>query len=432
MIYQQINRRNDFPNMKHLFTDTTFLSHSVIMFGATTGVNIINYLFHVIMSRSLGPADYGILGALLSMLTILSLITLPIYNVVAKYSAQYSVTNKLWIVNSFLRRSWGIALSYGIIITLAAGLLSSRFVKWFILPSSKLVWMLGIATIFISLVAVNRGTLQGIQAFGALGINMIFESALKFFSGVFFVWQGFSVGGAVSGVGLGAGLAWIASIFPLRSVIGSEQRDRTIFPWKDISQYFGAAFVTLLCFTALTNIDVIVARRLLSADQAGFYTAVSTLSKIILYFPGAIALVVFPKSTQEYTLGRSGLTVIWQGFTAVAFLSCAIVLIFFLIPKVLVMLLFGEAFLAIAPLIGWLGIGMSMYGVLRVLMYYLLSVENRILPWVMLAGLAIEIVLLTSIPQTTRSLIAIVSFIGLGLMIVGILLSLRSTQNSQI
>ena len=96
------------------------------------------------------------------------------------------------------------------------------------------------------------------------------------------------------------------------------------------------------------------------------------------------------------------------------------------------MLLFGDAFITIAPFIGWLGFGMSMYGILRVLMYYLLSIENRIFPWIMLGGLAVEIILLTSIPQTILSLITIVNSVGLGLMIIGILMSLRSAHNLQI
>jgi len=417
---------------RRAFSATSFLGHGTVMFGATSTVNGVNYLFHVLMSRSLGPADYGILGALLSMLTILSLITLPINTVVAKYSTQYLVTGLMSAVNSFLRRSWKIALGYGILLTFVVGVFSHVIAVWFNLPSNKLVWLLGLITVFIAIVAVSRGILQGIQAFRALGVNMVLEAIVKLFGGVFLVQLGFNVGGAMAGIGLGAGVAWIAGIYPLRSIIREPQIDRNNFPWLEISQYFGSAFVTLLCFTALTNFDVIIARRLLPADQAGFYTAASTLSKIILYFPGAIALVIFPKSTQEFALGRTGWSIVGKGIAIVTLLSITMVVIFFLIPKVFVMLLFGDAFITIAPFIGWLGFGMSMYGILRVLMYYLLSIENRIFPWIMLGGLAVEIILLTSIPQTILSLITIVNSVGLGLMIIGILMSLRSAHNLQI
>jgi len=399
------------------------------MFGATSIVNVANYLFHVVMSRALGPADYGILGVLLSMLTILSLPVVPVNMVMARYSAQFWVTDRAWAVSSFLRRSWGIAVGYGAIVTLALWLFSSQLAAWLNLPSNGLIWLLGITIITIALAAVGRGTLQGIQSYGALGVNMILEAALKLVGGVFLVQKGLGAGGAMASIGLGAGAAWVAGLIPLRSVSGLKQKDYPFFPWQEIIQYLGTVFVATLCFTALTNIDVIVARRLLPADQAGYYVAASTLSKIILYFPGAIALVVFPKSVQELALGRDGQNVVRQGVIVVTWFSAAAVVAFFLFPKQLVTMLFGKAFLAVAPMIGWLGLGMSMYGILRVLMYYLLSADNRPLPWVMLGGVIFEVCLLTLWPQTIFSLIFTVGGIGLGLTLVCLFLSLRTARN---
>ena len=39
---------------------------------ATAGVNVSNFLFHIVVSRLLGPSHYGVVGALLSLLALLT------------------------------------------------------------------------------------------------------------------------------------------------------------------------------------------------------------------------------------------------------------------------------------------------------------------------------------------------------------------------
>src|SRR4051812_38730553 len=42
-----------------------------LLFGAMTAVDVSNFLFHVLISRILGPSSYGALGALLGLLLVL-------------------------------------------------------------------------------------------------------------------------------------------------------------------------------------------------------------------------------------------------------------------------------------------------------------------------------------------------------------------------
>ena len=57
------------------FTTGIFGRGAVSFLVATAGVNASNFLFHIVISRLLGPAHYGAVGAILS---ILSLMAVPV------------------------------------------------------------------------------------------------------------------------------------------------------------------------------------------------------------------------------------------------------------------------------------------------------------------------------------------------------------------
>jgi hypothetical protein len=59
---------------------------AVSFLAATAGVNVSNFLYHIFVSRLLGPAHYGVVGALLS---ILSLLAVPVG------AAQLAVTQSM-------------------------------------------------------------------------------------------------------------------------------------------------------------------------------------------------------------------------------------------------------------------------------------------------------------------------------------------------
>lgn len=68
-------------------------------------VNVCNYLFHIFMSRSLGPVDYGILGSLFSLFMIISVPAESLRMVMAKYVSSFKAYQKLGKTSLLLRRS---------------------------------------------------------------------------------------------------------------------------------------------------------------------------------------------------------------------------------------------------------------------------------------------------------------------------------------
>ena len=46
---------------------------STLMIGGSMGVNVINYVYHLVMGRLLGTADYGVVASIFSLLYVVSI-----------------------------------------------------------------------------------------------------------------------------------------------------------------------------------------------------------------------------------------------------------------------------------------------------------------------------------------------------------------------
>ena len=65
------------------------VKYSGIIFSATVAANLLAYLFHVYMGRSLGVVEYGILGSLLAAFYILFVPLGAISTVVTKFVSEF-------------------------------------------------------------------------------------------------------------------------------------------------------------------------------------------------------------------------------------------------------------------------------------------------------------------------------------------------------
>src|SRR5687767_11210649 len=62
-----------------------FLTGSLVMIIGSNFANAINYVYHILMGRLLGPASYGELSAILSLINLLGIVVASISLVTTKF-----------------------------------------------------------------------------------------------------------------------------------------------------------------------------------------------------------------------------------------------------------------------------------------------------------------------------------------------------------
>lgn len=404
------------------------LRHSVTLTLAMTVLNVANWLYHVVMSRALGPADYGGLSALLGLLLIstvpLSTIQMGLSALVARAQAGGGEAFRKDTLLRNVRR----ALLLGVALAGILALLSPWVASVLRLASGAPVVIAGTVLISWAVLPVLRGVDQGLQRFGPLGLSLATEGLIKLGTGVILVASGLGLGGAIGGVSLGALGSIVVTLVVARRWPepgphrGGEAQAillRSVLPYT----------LAILCFSVLTQADVLLVKALFSPYEAGMYAAASTGGKIILYLTAPLAMVILPEIARRHALSQDGRSVLMRGIFYACLAGGPLVLVYFLAPAAVIRLLFGSPYVEAASLLGILGVGMLAYELALLGVYYRLGVRQpRAFQRIGLLAIVFPILILT-FGRSLQTVAVLVAASGI-LAFAGVMAGLRTVSPS--
>ncbi len=378
---------------------TSFLSspasqQGLLLMAATTGGSFFNFLYHFVTGRLLGPADYAALTALIVVLNTVSAPMTLSQMLVSDVTARLLALNSLGQIKQLMRQMVaGLALLSGLIVAGIA--LASRAIGELMrLPSPLPVVILALAIGPVLILPSLTGGLQGWQDFRGMSLSALVAGAVRLAIGVGLVWIGLGVSGAIGGFFISGlvtvGLSWFLLTRRLR------------VPSEPLTVKLGAllrfsvqAALATLAFTLLTSIDVVFARRLFLPEQAGYYSAAATLGKVVLYLPGPVAMLMFPKSSARHALGLSRAAMLRKSALVTLGLSLGVTAIFFAWPPDIIRFLFGPEFAPAGQWLGTYGLAMSGAALVNLLMFHYLAAHDWRFVSIMLGFVVAQVVALT-------------------------------------
>ncbi|KKM05759.1 hypothetical protein LCGC14_1750850 [marine sediment metagenome] len=369
----------------------------IFILAASTVANASNFFFQFIIGRMLGPAEYSVLTALLSLFMILSVPTQTIQTVVAKYAATFKAKKNNAKISYLLFRSLKKLSLVGILsfvlFTFASGLIAS-FLK---IPSVAPVIALGSIVAIALVTPMGRGVLQGLQEFNYLGVSYIIDALLRLAIGILLVWLGFKATGALAASFFATFIALGFVFIPLKFLFGQKGKPVN-FDSSEIYNYFWPVLITLLCFTTLTNVDIILVKHFFSPEQAGLYSAASLMGKIVLFFPAAFSMVMFSKTSELHAQNADSKHILKKSLLFVGSMCAAITISYFAFPSFLISIVYGPQFIPGAHLLGLFGIAMCFFSLLNILLLYYLSVHQlRFIP-VLVGATILQVTILWFVP----------------------------------
>jgi O-antigen/teichoic acid export membrane protein len=309
-------------------------------------------------------------------------------NMLIRYVSKYHALNRDDVVSWLLKRTLVLMATAGVVFSmLIVIMLNIPEVRSTLKLTSTLPTLVLAIGVFISLVSpVGQGPLQGLQRFGEYGFLSVGNLLLKLVLGVGMVFLGFGVAGAVGGVVIGLAFAGGISLVLVRKFLfapGTKAESNDVW-WFTLPSMTG-----VLCFTILTNVDVIFASILLPIDQANTYAAASMLAKIILYLPGAVSSVMFPKMAKAHAEQSETKHILRTAFGMTLILSGLVALAYLFIPDTIVSILIpGNLYRDLIPaLLGPLGIAMVFLGLANLFMLYGLATDGH--AYIIIMGLSV-------------------------------------------
>src|SRR3989344_864047 len=402
--------------MNYLFKqDKKLMNDSIILFSSIFILNVLGYVFHFFVGRTLGPADYGIFGAILSLIY---LITIPMNTLqpsITNFDSRFKARGETDKVKYLLRRSLRKSLILAVIATTVFLMISPFIADFFNTDNIDPFLYVGLFLFFALLLPITRGVSQGLQDFKNLGWNYITEGIVKLLFGAILVYV-IALNGSVVAFGLSYMIPFFISLFVLKDYLKGGEK----FDTKEIYKYSLPVLVMLTSLTAFYSIDVILAKHFFDAVQAGYYAAISLLAGKIVFFGSiSISLVMFPKASESFALKKESKSVLHKSILLVTIFGATITAFYALFPKFSVRLLFGEQYFSIAPWLWVFSALMTMFSVSYLLAFYNISAHKYNFIWVLVFFNIVQIGLMYLFHDSIAHMI----FIMMGIMI-AMLLSL--------
>ncbi|WP_240912550.1 oligosaccharide flippase family protein [Thermococcus sp. LS2] len=403
-------------SLKTVISEHSLFRDTFIMMIAMMLSNFFNYLYQLSMGRLLTPVEYGELFSLLSLFYIFSVFFTTVNTSITKFTSIYKINNEYGKIKTILvKASKSLALIGGLIF-LGVVILSPYISKFLNIDNSLLVIILFASIPFGFVLPVYQGILRGLQRFGALGISTSSWSFFKLFFGVVLVLLGFGVVGGISGMFLAHVFALFITLVFLRDLLKVKGDDGINL--RDIVNYSSLAFLAIFAYTTMWNIDVILVKHYLSPLEAGQYSAISVLGKIVLFAPGAVGMVIFPKAAEMHEKGEEHFHVLLKGLVLTLLISGGIVLAYALFPEFIITFIYGEKYLSVAPYLWRYGLAMMFFSLASVMVNYSLSINKTNISFYLLGLLATEIVLLSLGSKNIPTIINMLTGVSILMVIV--------------
>jgi O-antigen/teichoic acid export membrane protein len=266
-------------------------------------MNVATYGYTMIAAKMLGPQAYGRFIATMAVLLVVSVVSLGLQTTAARrISADPAHVGQ--IQTEILRFTLRASLVLG-----AALLVLSPVINAVLkLDNLMMAALIGPASVPLTMMGGQAGTLQGERKWLPLGLLYISAGVPRLLIGsAMLLWSPTELS-AFLAVIVGSVAPVIVGWWALRGdrePAGSSEAHQGKQIFKEIFHNSQA----LLAFFALSNVDIVVARNVLSEHDAGLYAGGLILAKAMLFLPQFVVVVAFPAMASAHerrrALGRS-------------------------------------------------------------------------------------------------------------------------------
>lgn len=385
-------------------SQNSLAKNSLIVFAGSMGTNIISYVYHLLMGRMLGPSGYGELSSLFSILYIFTVPLVVGQTILVKFISQIKATGTINQTKSlFIKVSKLCALSC--LVFLPVIVFVSPMITHFLHLSSPVLFVLVYVLFVVTLLSiVTASVLQGYQQFAWFSALSLAMLVIKLSLSIPFVVWG------VMGVLLAAIIASVSVygvyFIPMKKILKSEAKPAGI-PKSDAIKFGVPTLLALLGVTSLYSTDIILVRHYFSPAQAGTYAAIAILGKIIFYASSAVSQVMFPVISEKTAQGAATKKIILTSLAGVTAISIVLSGVYFLIPDIIVRMLFGNAYVDASALLGYFGVFIAMFSIGNIMSLACLALGHTGVWVIPIIASILQILAITTMHTSILSVIVI-------------------------
>lgn len=392
---------------------------------ALLSANALGYVFNITAARAVAPELYGALGSLMALLLVGVVPAMGLQTATALHIAGLSGADRVTGERRLLASGLVTAgLVSGVV------LLVSPLIRAYLhLPSLwPLLWLaVGFAPLTVH--GLFQGTLQGNRRFGALAVLVIVDGTAKFGGGLVGLLATRTLSGTMAGIACGAVVisltGWVLCgrrrplTRPADAVPSGRDREDPADRSGRLAGKIVHATWPIFGMVLLINLDVMLARHHLPAAVAGDYAVGAVVTRIALWLPQAVGVVVLPRLADPADRRRA---MPWA-LGLIALLDSAVVLVAVVLRGSLFEMIGGSRYGGYGDQAWMFAMIGSMLALSYLLLYSRIAMADRWSSAAVWVAVVVEIGLATlwlhdSLPQVaTAALVSTGGLVLFGLMI---------------
>lgn len=395
---------------RNILKDDLFRHTAIMLVGTKLG-DIFNLVYRLAMVRLLTVEEYGIFNSLIVFSMIICQFVSPFQPALTKFIAEYISREQTDRLRFVLKRVGRDLFIFSILVLIIFIIASGSLATYLKISVSYYVIMVGILVVATILCSLPSAFLQGAQLFTSLAWIAASSALLKLIIGVGLVYLGLGITGGLSGFIIGPIFLLVVAGFIMVNFFSRLRFQRVVrrpIPIGPIYKYFIPTGLTLGALWILSNIDVILVKKFFSPLQAGYYSVAQMVGLIILYLPGAVTIVLFPKVAAARAQNISSGAILKKGIFTVAIFCLLGNILCWAFPEAVLKIISGKANPESCCLVPWFALAMSFCALSFLVGFYHLATHNTkiVLPLILIA--ALEVITIYVYHPTLKSVLMVV------------------------
>ncbi len=335
-------------------------------------VNGGNYLYNLILGRVLGPAQFADAAVLITFLLVLSFVAMTFQLVTAKFSVVFENDTFKNFVSKIYKNATIVGLGLGALIIVFANQLQVLFNT----SSSSMFTIFGIGVPLYFLMSVNRGVFQGKKEFKSLSITYQAEmlSRLIITLALIFLFDIQSSVVIAIGILISFGFGLVPFKFKnlnFKKTIAIEANQS-----KQVRSFFIITAFYEFTQIIINNSDILLVKHYFDAYEAGLYASLALIGRIVYFVAWMFVMLLLPTVVQLKKEGKETAPILFKYVGYIAAIATAIVIGCALFPETAITILFGDSYLAMAPLLWKYALATGLFAISNIFAYYYLSLDK--------------------------------------------------------
>ncbi|WP_422081024.1 oligosaccharide flippase family protein [Ulvibacterium sp.] len=350
------------------------VSPEQLFMGSVLLVNGGNYLYNLLLGRLLGPEVFAEAALLVTLLLVLSFLGMTFQLATAKFAVLFSDTD--W--EAFQNMMYRYALGFGLLIGIGLFAFAGNLQQLFQTESDLLfkTFAAGIPMYFF--MSVNRGKYQGRQDYRNLSVTYQTEMWSRLLLTLGLLWL-VPLSPAFL-VALGIALSFVFGLIPSNFKLGSLFKKISLSAdhKKQVTQFMVLTACYEFTQIIINNSDILLVKHYFEALDAGLYASLALIGRVVYFVAWMFVMLLLPAVVQKQKDGEATAPVLFKYVGYISVLSFSIVCCCALFPEWIIQMMFGEAYLSMAPLLWQYALATSLFAISNIFAYYFLSLDHYV------------------------------------------------------